>query len=723
MERVADPHLLDLPPAEVGLGERLTRFRYRWWPDHWLGEILSKRWTETAIPVLLLLVVVAISSRVIGNFWSGAALADTFRQAGEVGFVVLGLALVMIVGGIDLSVGSMFALTNFCALMLMHVLKWPVGLAVLGTLACGAALGAINGVLVGYLRLRAFLTTLITLIIFRSAYEILSLQYSTEIAGNLPDSAVWDFIGNGTFGGLPTAGWLYAVAAIAGHVMLTRLRFGWHIMAIGGSRRSAYNGGIAVRRTVALCYVISGMLTAVAGCCFASRLATAGADIGVGLEVMVLTAAVVGGISLGGGRGSVTKAMVGTLIVLLITNGLTSLSAPGGVNRMVLAAILIIAAVVDVRWLKNRQRIISKVYVSPTYHALPPAASCSTTGVGVWALNDRLRDVTLIGLGRIEAPEDVILDRHDNLYAGSRHGDVMKFYAPDYERMEVYAHIGGQPLGMAFDRADNLHVCIGGMGLYRVTPAGVVERVTDETNRSLRSINDDSRLRLADDLDIADDGRIFFSEATTRYEMDEWPVDGLEARGNGRIVCFDPRDGTTRTVLRDLKFPNGIAIASDGLSILFAETWGCCIKRYWFDGPKTGQVETVIANLPGYPDNINLASDGHYWLALVGMRCPAYDLAMRMPGFRKRMAQRVPVDEWLFPNINTGCVLKFSEAGEVLETLWDLGGENHPMITSMREHRGHLYLGGIANNRIGRLKLPGADPDFVQYDRRWKVSA
>ena len=699
--------------------ERLVRLRYRYWPDHWLGEILAKRWTETAIPVLLLLIVVLISGRLVNNFYSPVALADTLRQAGEIGFVVLGLALVMIVGGIDLSVGSMFALTNFCALLLMHVLKWPFALVIAGTLVCGALLGAINGVLVGYLRLRAFLTTLITLIIFRSGYEMLSLQYSTEIAGNLPDSAAWDFLGSGTFGGLPTVAWAYAVAAIGGHVMLTRLRVGWHILAIGGSRRSAYNGGIAVRRTVALCYVASGMLTALAGCFFASRLATAGADIGVGLEVLVLTAAVLGGISLGGGRGSVTKAMVGTLIVLLITNGLTSLSAPGGVNRMVLASILVLAAMIDVRWLKNRQRIISKVYVSPAYQALAPLVDCTTVTSGPYVLNNKLREVSLIGVGRIEAPEDVILDRHDNLYAGSRHGDVIRFFAPDYQRMEVFAHIGGQPLGLAFDRDDNLNVCIGGMGLYRVTPDQKVERVTDETNRSWHSINDDSRLRLADDLDIADDGRIFFSEATTRYEMHEWPVDGLEARGNGRIVCYDPRDGSTRTVLRNLRFPNGIAIASDGLSILFAETWGCCIKRYWFDGPKSGQVEMVIDNLPGYPDNINLASDGNYWLALVGMRCPAYDLALRMPGFRRRMATRVPVDEWLFPNINTGCVLKFTEAGEVLETLWDLGGENHPMITSMREHRGHLYLGGILNNRIGRYKLPGADPNFVQYDKRW----
>ena len=90
-----------------------------------------------------------------------------------------------------------------------------------------------------------------------------------------------------------------------------------------------------------------------------------------------------------------------------------------------------------------------------------------------------------------------------------------------------------------------------------------------------------------------------------------------------------------------------------------------------------------------------------------------------MPGFRKRMAKRVPHDEWLYPNINTGCVLKFDESGKVLETLWDLGGENHPMITSMREHNGYLYLGGILNNRIGQCKLPGADPNVVQYERHW----
>ena len=709
--------------VEERWSDTLTRWRYTWWPDHALGEILAKRWMETALPVIVLLLVTSALVQAIPNFLSPAALSDTGRQAGEIGFIVLGMALVMIVGGIDLSVGSTFALSNFCALYVMHVLKWPVGAAIMLTLLCGATLGAVNGILIGYFRLRAFLTTLITLIIYRAVYDLLTADYATAIASGLPDSKVWDFIGSGEWLGVPAVVYIYAAVAIFGHIFLTRLRPGWHVTAIGGSRRAAYNTGIAVRPTVAMCYVASGVLTALGSIFFASRLASAGGDIGVGFEVTVLTAAVLGGISLGGGKGSVMKAMVGTLIVLLIVNGLTTLSLQGGYNRMVLAGILLLAAVIDIRWLKNRHRIVSTVYVSPTYHGMPPAPSTAPDCGTAWAQNDRLRSATPIGLGRIEGPEDVILDRHDNIYAGSRHGDIIRFFAPDYERMEVFAHVGGTPLGMAFDRHDNLYVCIGGMGLYRVTPERKVEKVTDETNRSYSSINDDSRLRLADDLDITDDGRIFFSEATVRFEMHEWATDGLEARDSGRIICFDTKTGKTHTALRNLQFPNGVCMASDGQSFLFAQTFNCSVKRHWFDGPKKGKTEIVLENMPGFPDNINSASDGNYWMAMVGMRCPALDLAWKMPGFRSRMAKRVPGDEWLFPNINTGCVVKFNEQGEVLETMWDLGGENHPMITSIREHRGYLYLGGILNNRIGRIKLEGADPNFSQYDKRWERAA
>ena len=97
-------------------------------------------------------------------------------------------------------------------------------------------------------------------------------------------------------------------------------------------------------------------------------------------------------------------------------------------------------------------------------------------------------------------------------------------------------------------------------------------------------------------------------------------------------------------------------------------------------------------------------------------------MAMTMPAFRRRMARRVAGDEWLFPNVNVGCVVHFDENGGVIETLWDRDGENHPAITSMREHRCYLYLGGVTNNRIGRIKLADADPDWTGLASYWSES-
>ena len=118
--------------------ELVTRLRHRFWPDHAVGEILSKRWTETAIPVILLVLVLAVLANYVQNFLTVGALVSMSRQAGEIGLIVLGLGLVMIVGGIDLSVGSTFALTNFMALLAMNVWGWSVASTALATLGLGA---------------------------------------------------------------------------------------------------------------------------------------------------------------------------------------------------------------------------------------------------------------------------------------------------------------------------------------------------------------------------------------------------------------------------------------------------------------------------------------------------------------------------------------------------------------------------------------------------------
>jgi len=699
--------------------ERLQAWRYNLVPDHVIGEILTKRWTDNAIPFLALVAVVAGFGLSIPGFFSAYSLQESTRQLGEFMLVVIGLTVVMLGGGIDLAVGSIFALSAFSAVGSFFILGWPVWAAFLASMATGLVFGAVNGALVGFLRLRAFLTTLVTFIIGRALYDILVVKFGSRVQLSQQYSPAWDYIGDGIFLGVSVPVWSALALALVTHIALTRSRPGWHVLAVGGSRRSAHNAGIRVRRTVFLTYVFSGLASAGAGFLIAARLSGAGPGTGAGLEILALTAAVVGGNSLGGGRGSVVKGLMGAVIVLVMTNGLIRLGYGTGTNQMVLGLLLAVAVIIDIRWLKNRDKVLNEVYVAPVYLRMGEAQSAKPGSGTPYALNNRLSEAGAIGLGTLEGPEDVILDRDDHLYCGTRHGEIVRFFAPDYTRSEVFAHVGGFPLGLAFDRAGNLLSCVGAMGLYAISPEREVTRLSAETRRSLRSVQDDARLRDPNDLDIAPDGKVYFTDSTKRYEAHDWAIDSIENRGTGRLLVYDPKDGSTRTLLDGYRYTNGVVMAHDNRSLFFCESWACRIHRYWLEGPKAGTAECVIRDMPGYPDNINRASDGTYWMAWLGMRTPSFDLSLRHPGMRKRMARRLPQDEWLFPNINTGGVVKFDETGRILGTLGDLTGRSHAMVTSMREHKGELFIGGILNNRIGRFRIEGADPSWTAMDAYW----
>ncbi len=696
-----------------------ARWRYRLVPDHIVGEILSKNWIDNAIPVLILVIVVSLFGFLIPGFLNIASLVSLLRQLGEYLFLALGMVLVIKAGGIDLSIGSVFALCNFAALAMVNVFGLPLIVVIPAVLILGGLIGLINGVLIGYLRLRAFLTTLVSLIAIRAVVELLTIKYAVVVSAPNVEAEMWDYLGYANVLGLPVSLVIAAIVGVIAHIVLTRMRFGWQLSAVGGSRRSAYNLGMPVKRVICTTYILSGVLAGASAIFYAARLGSTSGSVGIGLEIVILTAAVLGGNSLGGGRGSVAKAVIGTIIIVLIANGVIRMSLRTGASDLILGFVLLAAVAIDVRWMKNRLKVLNRAYVSPTFFSLPPMPATLPGSGSPYEENEALGSAEPIGKGQLDGPEDIILDNQDNIYCGSRHGDVMRLLAPDYKKIEVYCHIGGHPLGMAWNPEGELVVCVAGMGLYKVTKDRVPVKLTDETNRSIWSVIDDSRMRLADDLDIAPDGKIYFSEATIRYDTQEWMIDALEARGNGRMICFDPATGSTRTLIKNLQFPNGTCVTHDNESFLFAETWGCRINRYWIAGPKAGQLEVVISDLPGYPDNINRASDGNFWVGLVGMRSPAFDLALRKPGFRRRMVYRVARDEWLYPNLNTGCVVKFDLQGQIMEALWDIEGKSHPAVTSIREHKGYLYLGGLWNNRIGRHKLSDADPKFTGPDSYW----
>ncbi|HYM29768.1 MAG TPA: SMP-30/gluconolactonase/LRE family protein [Candidatus Cybelea sp.] len=697
----------------------VRRLRGSFSPRLLLSELLLKQWFEPVIPFTVMLGLILYFALTIPEYASASNGLSLMRLYAEFGFVALGMAFCLIAGGIDLSVGAIFAICNFAALYFLYVLGLPTWAGVLATLAVGAFIGGVNGVLIGYLKARPFLTTLVTLIILQASVNILNGRYATVFATNTVDSDAWDFLGEGSVLGVPINAATLIVVLLVGHIFLSRSRFGWHLVAIGANRKAARHAGIRVERMLFATYMLAGMLCAIAGVFYAARQSSTDSTTGVGMNFQALTAVVLGGVSLAGGRGTVWRAMIGGIIIFVLINGLVRMGIAGYLSSALTGLILLVAVGVDVKWTKNRGKAVQKIYVNPGLVELTPAPSLERDSGTPFAQNDRLLGVEAIGLDQVEGPEDVILDRQDRLYGSTRDGNIIRFSGPDFKKREIFAHIGGRPYGMQFDKDENLIVCVGGMGVYGVRPGGEVFKVTDETNRTWYKLNDDSRVRMADDLDIAPDGKIYFSDCTTRYEATTYALDVLEGRPNGRVICHDPVTGKTRTLIKQFHFPNGICVSHDGKSVFIASTTLCKIFRYWLDGPRKGELEIFIDALPGNPDNINRASDGTYWLALVGIRTPTFDLAERKPGFRLRMVKQVPGDEWISPGLNHGCVLRFNEQGEILESFWDPTGLNHPTLTSMREHKGYLYLGGLENNRIGRIKLHDVDATWTDFEAYW----
>lgn len=688
----------------------LRRLRYSWSPYQFFAELMSKRWMEPVIPVSLLLAVLLVGSTSVDGFASTDNATSALTSFGEIGLLALGLAVVVMAGGIDLSVGSMFGLANITLLILVQALGWPLSLAVVAVMLLGAAMGAVNGVAVAVFKAPPFLATLVTLIVYRAATVLLVGAYlDTLITAARPEGGLWLWMRQGTVAGVPLVVVVLLVLTVIGHVLLSRTSVGWRVTAIGSNRKAARHAGMRVGRTLFVTYVLSGVLAALAASFYAVRLTSPEAQTGAGLEITVLTAVIIGGISLSGGRGTTFRVLIGTATVVFINLALLLLNVPGRMSNAVIAIALILAVGIDAKWSKNRSKAIEKAYLNPTYVDLGPLPETGPDATGPYAQNSIMLQAEPVGLGVVEGPEDVILDREGRLYCGDRRGWVHRFSGPDLSEHEVFARIGGHPLGHAWDANGNLLVCSAGMGVYGVQPDGTVFKVTDETRRTRLRLKDDSSIGIADDLDVAPDGRVFFSDPTTRFDLTTAWNDVYEGRPNGRVLCFDPRTGRTTTVRRNLVFPNGICVTHDGQAILIASTWMCEIYRYWISGPREGEFETFATGFPGYLDNINRASDGGYWAAINGMRSPAFDLAMTMPRFRRQMIKTLPFDEWLFPSMNHGCVVKLSADGNVERVYWDPRAENHSTITSMREHDGHLFVGGLENNRVGRLRIPDGD--------------
>ncbi|WP_236171446.1 SMP-30/gluconolactonase/LRE family protein [Pseudomonas pseudonitroreducens] len=320
----------------------------------------------------------------------------------------------------------------------------------------------------------------------------------------------------------------------------------------------------------------------------------------------------------------------------------------------------------------------------------PPKAPPMT---GVMEPNDTLMKAELLAQGQIVGPEDTAVDSEGRVFAGLDDGRIVRIGADG--KAETFAETGGRPLGLAFDKSGKLIVADAWKGLLEVDQQGKIRVLSDSA--------DGIPFAFTDDLDIASDGRIYFSDASSRFHQPDYILDLLEARPHGRLLRYDPATGKTETLLKDLYFANGVALSQHEDFVLVNETYRYRITRYWLKGEKAGQHEVFIDNLPGLPDNLASDRSGTFWVALPSPRKADADMIQQLP-WLKRQLTKLPRAVLPKP-VPYGLVIQVNEQGEIVRSLHDTSGQHLRMVTSAKPVNGVLFLGSLENDRIGRLPI------------------
>jgi ribose transport system permease protein len=277
------------------------------------------------------------------QFFEPANLDLMARQTAIVCMAALGMTVVIVAGGIDLSVGSVIALSTVVIAMLLRAGAAPVS-AALGAVAAAAACGLLNGVLVTQLKVVPFIVTLGTMLVVRGAAKGLADERRIEAPFTwlnellrAPQSATR----------LPAGIWLVVVLALLVAGMLRFTRFGRHVFAIGSNERMARLCGVAVERTNVVVYTLAGTFAGIAGLLQFSRLSVGDPTVAVGLELDVIAAVIIGGGSLAGGRGTIAGTVIGAAIMTIIQIGCSQKGLANWVQQIVTGGIIVVAVALD----------------------------------------------------------------------------------------------------------------------------------------------------------------------------------------------------------------------------------------------------------------------------------------------------------------------------------------------------------------------------------------
>ena len=313
---------------------------------------------------------------------------------------------------------------------------------------------------------------------------------------------------------------------------------------------------------------------------------------------------------------------------------------------------------------------------------------------GQYQQNSRLTTTQRLSLGTGFGPEDVALDAQGRIYGGLEDGRIIQLQA-DGSQPRVFADTHGRPLGLSFDQTGNLIVADAIKGLLSVNPNGEVT--------ALSTGADGIPFACTNDLDVAADGTVYFTDASSKYPLTKFTLDLLEHQPNGRLLAFDPKTKSTRTILKDLYFANGVAVSPDQSFLLVVETGMYRVRRVWLNGPKQGQSETFIDNLPGFPDGVSSNGKDKFWLALVTPRDSVFDRLLPNP-FLRKVVSRLPAFLQPAPK-RYSFVLGLDPNGRVIDNLQDGSPSCYAEIANVVEHNGALYFGSIGESTLGRFSL------------------
>lgn len=314
---------------------------------------------------------------------------------------------------------------------------------------------------------------------------------------------------------------------------------------------------------------------------------------------------------------------------------------------------------------------------------------------GAFAPNDRLSALAFVDIGGRIGPEDADIGPDGAIYTATHDGEIMRI---SDGAATVFAQTGGRPLGIEFGPDGTLYVADAYRGLLAVNRQGEVTVLADGTA-------DGSPILYADDVDVAPDGMVYFSDASTRFgaqanggTLPASVLDLIEHSANARVLKYDPNTGQTTVFADGLTFANGVAVSPDGAALYVVETGDYRVWRYDLPG---GQGRVVLDNLPGFPDNINNGPDGSYWVGLVSPRNAIMDNLSGNPGLR-RVIMRLP-DTMKPAPTRYGFVLRMDAEGRVLETLQDPGGAYALTTGAVTIPDGRIVVTSLGEPRLGVL--------------------